>query len=234
MPSHQTSQPRPQAPSGRALPVVLDEADVVQLRVDADGVERAEVEVLEVGRRRLEDDLELVVVLPAVRVLAVAAVGRAARRLDVGGVPRLGAERAQRRRRVEGAGADLHVVGLQDHAALLGPVGLQRRMMSWKLRGRSSGDAGAVGFGSRLGGFLLHGSARGFVVVAARTIRNRPCGSRRIVAKRDGARARNTALSLSKGGSETPSGRVVRQAHHEGRRAISADGDLKPAPVHAL
>ena len=109
----------------RALPVVLDEADVVQLHVDADGGERAEVDVLEVGRRGFDDDLELVVVLPAVRAVAVAAVGRAARGLDVGGRPGRGAERAQRGGRVEGAGADLHVVGLQDGAALGGPVGLQ-------------------------------------------------------------------------------------------------------------
>ena len=28
---------------------------------------------------------------------------------------------------MEGAGADLHVVGLQDHAALVGPIALQRQ-----------------------------------------------------------------------------------------------------------
>ena len=55
--------------------------------------------------------------LQPVRVLAVAAVLRPARRLHVSRVPRLRPERAQRRRRMEGAGADLHVVGLQDDAA---------------------------------------------------------------------------------------------------------------------
>ena len=110
---------------GRALPVVLDEADVVQVHVDADGCERAEVDVLQVRGRGFDDHLVLVVVLPAVRAVAVAAVGRAARGLDVGRRPGRRAEGAQRRRRVEGAGADLHVVGLQDGAALRGPVGLQ-------------------------------------------------------------------------------------------------------------
>ena len=109
----------------RALPVVLDEADVVEVHVDADRGEGAEVDVLQVGRRGFDDDLVLVVVLPAVRAVAVAAVGRAARRLDIGRRPGRGPERAQRRRRVEGAGADLHVVGLQDGAALGRPVGLQ-------------------------------------------------------------------------------------------------------------
>ena len=109
----------------RALPVVLDEADVVQRRVDAERRQAAEIEILDVRRRRLQDHLELVVVLQPVGVLAVAAVGRPARRLDIGGVPGLGPERAQGGRRVEGAGAHLHVVGLQDHAALLRPIALQ-------------------------------------------------------------------------------------------------------------
>ena len=89
--------------------------------------QRLEIEVLEVRRRRLQDHLVLVVVLQPVGVLAVAAVLGAARGLDVGGAPGLGAERAQRRGRVEGAGAHLHVVGLQDDAALLGPVALERQ-----------------------------------------------------------------------------------------------------------
>ena len=63
--------------------------------------------------------------LQPVGVLAIAAVGRPARRLDIGGAPRLRPERAQRRRRMERAGADLDVVGLQDHAALRRPEALQ-------------------------------------------------------------------------------------------------------------
>ena len=70
--------------------------------------------------------LELVVVLQPERVVAVAAVGRAARGLHVGGAPGLRSDRAQEGRGMEGAGADLHVVGLQDHAAALRPVALQR------------------------------------------------------------------------------------------------------------
>ena len=126
---HAVAPAFPAEPPGaerRAFPVVLDEADVVQLRIDADRGERLQIEVLQVRRRRLQDHLELVVVLQPVGVLAVAAVLGPARRLHIGRVPRLRPERAQRRRRVKGAGAHLHVVGLQDHAALLGPEALQR------------------------------------------------------------------------------------------------------------
>ena len=94
---------------------------------EADAAQTFQVEVLDVGRRRLHDHLQLVVVLQAVGVLAVAAVLGAARGLHVGGIPGPRAERAQRRRRVEGAGAHLHVVRLQHDAALLGPERLQRQ-----------------------------------------------------------------------------------------------------------
>ncbi|MNE41678.1 hypothetical protein D3C80_1357600 [compost metagenome] len=65
-----------QAPGadGGVFPVVLDEADVVQLGVDADGGQRAEIQLLQVVRVRLQDDLILVIVLQPVGVLAIAAV----------------------------------------------------------------------------------------------------------------------------------------------------------------
>jgi len=73
----------------------------------------------------LHHHLVLVVALQAVGVLAVAAVGGAAAGLHVGGVPRLRTQRAQEGGRVEGAGADLQVQRLDQHAAVLRPVGVQ-------------------------------------------------------------------------------------------------------------
>jgi hypothetical protein len=110
---------------GGGLPVVLDEAHVVIERLGAERAQRVQVEVLDVERARLQDHLELVELLHAVRVLAVAAVGGAARGLHERDVPRLGPERAQEGGRVVGAGADLGVVGLHDEAAALGPELLQ-------------------------------------------------------------------------------------------------------------
>ncbi len=118
-----------QAPGadGGVLPVVLDEADVVGAQVQADGLQRTQVEVLHVRRVRLQDHLVLVIVLQAVGVLAVAAVARTARGLDVGRVPRLGTQRAQDGGRVQGPRPHLDVVRLQDHAALGAPIVVERQ-----------------------------------------------------------------------------------------------------------
>ena len=89
----------PGAQRGR-FPVVFDKADVVLARVDAQRFQRLQVELLRVAGIGLEDDLELVVLLQAVGVLAVAAIIRADGGLDVGHVPRLRAQHAQEGGRV--------------------------------------------------------------------------------------------------------------------------------------
>ena len=61
---------------GRLLPVVLHKADVVLAWVDAERLERLEIQLLRVARIRLEDDLELGVQLETVWVLAVAPIIR--------------------------------------------------------------------------------------------------------------------------------------------------------------
>ena len=109
----------------RALPVVLDEADIMQAGIKTDRGERLQVQILKVRRRWLHDHLKLVIMLQPVRVFAVAAVLWPARGLHIGGPPRFRPERAQGRRRMKGARAHFHVVGLQDHAALFGPEPLQ-------------------------------------------------------------------------------------------------------------
>ena len=109
----------------RALPVVLDKADVMIVGVQANGGQRTQVELLGVDRRGLDEHLELIVVLHAVGVLAVAAVGGTAARLRIAGAPLGGTERAQRGRGMEGTGTDLGVIGLHNDAALLAPVLLE-------------------------------------------------------------------------------------------------------------
>src|SRR5262249_22456840 len=105
--------------------VVLLEADVVILRLDAERAQAVEILVLHVGGGGLQDHLELEVLVEPVRVLAVAAVRRPARRLDVCDAPGLRTQHAQEGLRVHRARADLDVPGLVDQAAALRPVALQ-------------------------------------------------------------------------------------------------------------
>ena len=109
----------------RRLPVVLDEANVVRRGVDPDRRQRAQVRLLNVGRRGLDQHLELVVVLQTVRILRIAAVCGANAGLHVGRRPRLGAETAQNRGGIHRARANLRVVRLHDRAALCRPERLQ-------------------------------------------------------------------------------------------------------------
>jgi len=112
---------QPPCAQRRGFPVVLHEADIVLAGGDAQRGQRLQVQLLRVAGIGLEDDLVLVKVLHAVGILAVAAIIRADGRLHVGDVPRLRAEDAQQRGRVAGARADLDVVRLPQHTALVGP-----------------------------------------------------------------------------------------------------------------
>ena len=64
----------PRAEGGR-LPVVFFEADVVAREVEAERAQRVEIEILHIERRRFEDDLKLVVLAEAERIIAVTSVG---------------------------------------------------------------------------------------------------------------------------------------------------------------
>ena len=159
---HSVAPAFPAEPPGaerRAFPVVLDEADVMQPGIDADGGERLQIEILDVVRRRLQDHLELIIMLQAVRVLAVAAILRTPRGLHIGRVPWLGSERPQSRRRMERAGADFHVIGLQDHAAIIRPETLQRQDQTLE-RPLGPHMRGRAGLGHRAESFRFHGETR--------------------------------------------------------------------------
>ena len=63
--------------------------------------------------------------LQPIGVFAIAPVFWASRGLHIGCAPRLGADRTKKGCSVRGARADLHIVGLEQGAALLIPVLLQ-------------------------------------------------------------------------------------------------------------
>jgi len=99
----------------------------VLAQVDANGAQRCEVEVLHIGRRRLEDDLILHVLEEAIGILTVAAIGGAARGLNVSDAIGLGAEHAKECLGSHGASADFNIVGLLQNATVIGPKTLQTK-----------------------------------------------------------------------------------------------------------
>ncbi len=109
----------------RALPVVLDKADVMVVGVQADGGQRTQVELLGVDRRGLNEYLELIVVLHTVGVLAVTAVGGTAARLRIAGAPPAGPSERSSGCSMEGTGTDLGVIRLHNDTALFSPVLLE-------------------------------------------------------------------------------------------------------------
>ena len=113
-----------QAPGtqGGAFPIVLDKPHVVLAQIDAECLQAGQIALLGVAGVRLQDDLQLMVHLQAIRVVAEAAVVRPDTGFDVHHVPRFRAQHAQNGGGVHGAGADLHVIGLLDKASLVLPV----------------------------------------------------------------------------------------------------------------
>src|SRR3546814_3535550 len=75
----------------------------------------------------LQDDLILIIMLKAVGVLAIAAVGRTTARLDIGGVPRFGTKAAQGGGGVESARPDPHVIGLENRTSAHAAIGEDRQ-----------------------------------------------------------------------------------------------------------
>ena len=116
-----------QAPSaqGWIFPIVFDKTNVVLFKIKPQSFERAQIQIQNVGRRRLQHHLVLVVVLKAVGVLAIATIFRTAAGLHIGSLPWLWANGAQKSSGVRSACTHFHVIGLQQCAALSVPIGLQ-------------------------------------------------------------------------------------------------------------
>ena len=90
-------------------------------RLNADGANALEVDVLNVGRRRLKYHLKLKVLIKAIGIFAVAPVGGTTARLHVGHSIGLRPEHAKKRLGVHGPRADLDVIRLLKNAIAVGP-----------------------------------------------------------------------------------------------------------------
>src|SRR5579864_1027570 len=107
------------------FPVVFFKLNVVLAQVNANGLERFQIKLLHVLLRRLQDHLKLHVLIKTVGIVAVTPVSRAARRLHVSDLVRLGPEHSQKSFRSHGSRAHFNVIRLLQHASALCPEFLQ-------------------------------------------------------------------------------------------------------------
>ena len=117
--------PHTPGPEGGGFPVVLDETNVVIGRLNAKGLQGGEVGLLNAIGRWLDQHLVLEVVLGAVGVIAVAAVGGTSAGLRVGHGPGFRTDGPQHRVRTHGARPLFRVIGLQQQAALVSPEAVE-------------------------------------------------------------------------------------------------------------
>src|SRR5207253_6802761 len=103
------------------FPVVLFKANVMFLKIDSDGSEALQIDLLDVGRRWFEDDLKLGVLVQAIGVFAIATVGGPTARLHIRDAVGSGAQDAEKGFGVHGSRADFDVVRLLENATLLHP-----------------------------------------------------------------------------------------------------------------
>ncbi len=89
------------------------------------GAKTLQINILDVGRRRLEDYLQLRVLIKAIGILAVAAVGGSPAGLSVGDAIRGGPDDAEKSFGMHGARADLDVIRLIENTAAASPEFLQ-------------------------------------------------------------------------------------------------------------
>jgi len=96
-------------------------------RIDAEGLQTVEIDLLDIKRRRFDKDLILIIVLEPIGVLSIAAIRRPARRFDIGNLPRLRAQDPEEGSRIERPCPNLQIIGLLDDASLICPESFQRK-----------------------------------------------------------------------------------------------------------
>ena len=84
-PNFPTKAPSAQS---RTFPVVLHKANVMHRHINPNGLKATKIEILQIGRAWFDQHLILVIMLQAVRVLPIPAIGGAARGLHISCRPR--------------------------------------------------------------------------------------------------------------------------------------------------
>jgi hypothetical protein len=112
----------------------------MQQGVNTEGCQGSNVELLSVAWIRLEDDLELVMHLHAIGVLAITTIVGANGWLDESHIPRLRTQDAQGGGRIVCSSANLSVIRLPDQATVISPEVLQGHDDGLEVERKSHGE----------------------------------------------------------------------------------------------
>ena len=103
-------------------------------KIDTDGFQTAHVLLNDIFRRGLQNYLKLHVLIEAVGIVAITAIGRASAGLHIGGAIRFRSQHPQKSFRTHSAGAYFHVVRFLNYAAALAPILLEAHHVFLKSR----------------------------------------------------------------------------------------------------
>jgi hypothetical protein len=87
--------------------------------IDTERLQAIEIDLLNVQRGRLHDDLILIVVLESIGILSISTVGGPAGGLHIGHPPGLWAQDPEESSRMESPGTHFRIIGLLDHTPLI-------------------------------------------------------------------------------------------------------------------
>jgi hypothetical protein len=93
--------------------------------IDAERLQALEIDLLNIDGRGFDDDLILIIVLEAIWIFSVSAIGGATGRLHIGDLPGFRSQDPEKGGRVKSPCAHFYIIGLLNHTALIRPESLQ-------------------------------------------------------------------------------------------------------------
>jgi hypothetical protein len=114
--------------------------------IDAERLQALEIDLLNIDGRGFDDDLILIIVLEAIGILSVSAIGGATGRLHIGDLPGFRSQDPEKGGRVKSPCAHFDIIGLLNHTALIRPESLQGEDQFLKIHRSSFMSGNDVGF----------------------------------------------------------------------------------------
>jgi hypothetical protein len=113
--------------------------------INAERLQAIEIDLLNIDRGRFDDDLILIIVLEAIGILPVSAIGGTTGGLHIGDLPGFRSQDPEKGGRVKSSCAHFDIIGLLNHTALIRPEPLQGKDQFLKIHHFSLNPRNGVG-----------------------------------------------------------------------------------------